>query len=69
MRELALGCSAYLSGENAEQWTAVQADMSHDNLIGGAAGFQMAFNAGAWLGMVIHVIGVEVYVSSFLYIV
>lgn len=57
-------CAAYVSGENRELWTIVPAQFSKaPSPAHAAAGLQMAYGMGGWLALVLHALGVEIYVG------
>ncbi|OIW32357.1 hypothetical protein CONLIGDRAFT_668081 [Coniochaeta ligniaria NRRL 30616] len=62
MTQLAPGCAAYMTGDNPEQWTAIQANWTEDNRVGEAAAIQIAFIVCGWVCFFIHTVGVEVYI-------
>jgi hypothetical protein len=55
-------CEAFFSGENPTQHASVRADLSTDGAEA-AAVLDMVFGSALWLGIIIHVVGVELYVS------
>lgn len=63
--ELYPACAAYFSGENPGQQTIVHANIVSPTSAaeaGAAAG--MPFGMALWLALVLHAIGIEIYVSS-----
>jgi hypothetical protein len=56
-------CQAYYSGENPDQHALIRADMDGDSGAEAAAALGLTFGAAVWLGLAMHAIGIEIYVS------
>ena len=56
-------CAPYYSGDNPDQQTIVQANISGNEAEVSAA-LGMNFGTAGWLALALHAIGVEIYVSS-----
>lgn len=57
-------CAEYFSGRNPSQQVAVKADMiGSTNIAQAAAALCQSFGVAMWLALVIHMIGVEIYVK------
>lgn len=57
-------CEDYMSGKNPDQWTVVEARLSDlDSPVPAAASLQLGFALAASIAFVIHLVGVELYVS------
>lgn len=56
-------CAAFASGQEPEAWTLVTAKFSADvsSAAQPAAAFHLAFAMGSWLALLIHAVGVELY--------
>jgi hypothetical protein len=61
-------CVSYADGSNLEQVTAVSAGFSGSSANVGAA-LNISFGAAVWLAFNMHALGVEIYVSSNLFLV
>ena len=57
-------CQAYYSGENPDQHALIRADLvDGDSGAEAAAALGLTFGAAVWLGLAMHAIGIEIYVS------
>ena len=57
-------CASYMSGDNPNQWTVVEANLSgNDSPVPAAASLQLGFALAGSIAFVIHVVLVELYVS------
>ena len=58
-------CAGYMNGTEPDAWTVVKADFwdRKDSALPVAAAFQVSFGAAMLLSFLIHIIGVELYVS------
>jgi hypothetical protein len=57
-------CAAYVDGSDPDQLAIVKANIGGDGPANAGAALNTAFGMALWLAVVIHAIGVEVYVSN-----
>lgn len=53
----------YPSCTSADDWAAVKADMNGGTAENSGAALYVSFGIGLWIAMVLHAVGIEVYVS------
>jgi hypothetical protein len=56
-------CAAYANGSDPQGVSAVKADLGGDTEVNVGAGLGVSFGMALWLAVVIHAIGVEVYLG------
>lgn len=54
-------CAAYFSGQDLNKWVVVEANL-HDDAAAAAAALGANFGSAVWFALVIHAIGIEIYV-------
>lgn len=66
MLELYPECSTWANGENPDQMAVVAAKWTTPSSAAEvAASLAVPFGMGVWLALVVHAVGVEIYVSKF----
>ena len=58
------GCEAFYSGENPDQRVIVDADVNSGDIMKLVAALNLTYGKSSWLAIVLHSVGIEIYVSS-----
>jgi hypothetical protein len=57
-------CEPYANGSNLDEVAAVKANLDGETGVNAGASLNVSFGMALWLSVVIHAIGVEIYVST-----
>lgn len=58
------GCAPFYSGQNPDVYVAVHASNPGANVAEVTAAFNATFGSALWLALVLHAVGIEIYVSQ-----